>query len=99
MNKKGNKLPKTVYFMTNNVAEPIINNSICPANILANNLTEREIGLKKKESTSIKTNKGANQLGIPEGRKTLKKDKPKFFKANKTQARKKVKAKKKVTER
>lgn len=102
MKANGKILPKTVNLIRNfNVAEPMINNKICPANILANNRTDKEMGLKKNfDNTSITTNKGASQLGIPEGKNfTLKKLSPKFLKAKSTQAIKKDRAKKKVTER
>ena len=40
-----------------------------PAAILANNLIPNENALAKYDTTSIRTNKGTNAKGVPEGTK------------------------------
>ena len=51
---------------------PITFKSVCPAIILANNLTERLIGLDKYDMISIGTSKMSIGLGTPEGAKNFK---------------------------
>jgi hypothetical protein len=54
------------------VADPMIYNRICPANILANSRMAKLNGRIKKDNISITTSRGMSQLGIPLGKKIRK---------------------------
>lgn len=55
-------------------------NNICPDNILAANLSPKEIFLAKYDINSIKTNKGNNPKGQPAGTNKEKNSKPCLWK-------------------
>ena len=55
-----------------NTNPPITFNSVCPAIMLANNLTERLIGLDKYDIISIGTSKSNIGFGTPDGAKNFK---------------------------
>ena len=65
MNKNKIKLDENIWYK--NVDR--IFNKVCPATTLANSRIPNEKALAKYETNSIRTNKGTNTKGVPEGTK------------------------------
>jgi hypothetical protein len=66
---------ETNILLENNCPKNVDNifNNVCPAVILANNLTPKETALAIYDTNSIRTNNGTNAKGVPEGTKKAKK--------------------------
>ncbi len=73
INKIGKNVNNTYFFKVLNIKALKIFNKVCPANIFANNRTDKLNGRIKYETNSITTKNGTSGLGTPLGTNNLKK--------------------------